>query len=125
MIGILINLAKTQGSENYDQNVLINIISNRLLEVNVGERTKEVFYKLGNLKLPFILWYGTGESGEEFNYTDIICEHIDESPQLSEELQPIINKMIEMRTTKVKELGQVFDNHKGYKLVKIRSCPST
>jgi hypothetical protein len=116
---ILIDIAKIHCQGAYSQEVLMNIISNRLLEMKVGEKTRDAFYKIGNLKLPFILWYGTGNKREEFKHTDIICEYIDEPLQLSGEIQAILEKIIENKKKNAKENGRAFDNHTGFRLVKI------
>ncbi len=118
---ILIDLAKTHYStkSSYSQEVLINIIFSRFLEMRVGEKTRNAFYKIGNLKLPFMLWYGTGKKGEEFTYTDIICEYADEPLQLSKEIEALMEKIIEKKKDNAREYGRAFDNHMGYRLIKI------
>lgn len=115
----LIDFAKIHYQGGYSQGVLMNIISNRLLEMKVGEKTRDDFYKIGNLKLPFILWYGTGKRGEEFTWADIICEYKEEPLQLSKEIQSAMEKIIEKKKNNAKEYGRAFDNHTGYRLIKI------
>jgi len=82
--------------------------------------TRKLLYTIGDCKLEFIRWYGTGESKDEFAIRDVICQYEDRSIPLSEELRSIKGRILKEKSEEAKEKGQVFDDNPHYKLLKIQ-----
>lgn len=104
----------------YDFSTLKDYISRGLLLEDTSQKTRDSRYKLGNLLLDFVLWYGTGRSGEEFSCNDVACEYIETDIDFPEELKEVTNEILRRKRKEAEEKGQVFDNHLGYKLLEIK-----
>lgn len=118
LLNILVDIAKTE-SPNLSKIELERTVSNRIQESKVNEKTVNAFYNIGNLRLPFVVWFGTGNKGEEFTCNDIFCEYINEPLRIPKEMQTLIDKKIDEKRKKADETGQAFDNNPGYRLLKI------
>jgi hypothetical protein len=82
--------------------------------------TKKLLYTIGDCKLEFIRWYGTGESNNEFTMRDVICQYEDRSVPLPEELRSVKEEILKDKLEEAREKGQVFDDNPHYKLLKIQ-----
>lgn len=118
VIKILLDIAKDD-SPNYDKEELKALVNRRLLEAKINEKTAEALYNIGNLKLQFVMWFGTGKRGEEFTCTDISCKYIDKPLIFSEKMKIFIQKKIDEKRKEADEIGEAFDNNPGYRLLKI------
>ncbi|TDA37750.1 MAG: hypothetical protein DSO07_12280, partial [Thermoproteota archaeon] len=55
----------------YDFSTLREYIHRGFLLEDISQRIRDSRYKLGDLVLDFIRWYGTGRKGEEFSFDDV------------------------------------------------------
>lgn len=81
--------------------------------------TQKSLYNLGDLRLDFIRWFGTGEPLDEFTVNDVTCQYEETPIPMPEELQTSKEKTVKEKIKEAREKGQVFDNNPHYKLLKI------
>ncbi|MFA0822597.1 MAG: hypothetical protein ACC612_06880 [Methanomethylovorans sp.] len=118
ILEMLIEKVKTEHCLNDKK--IEQYVNSQLLRTKVNEKTIDNFYKIGNIKLPFILWYGTGKREDEFTHADITCEYIDEKLEIEEEMKILIVEKLNKKKNITNERGQAFDNNPGYRLIKIK-----
>jgi hypothetical protein len=87
---------------------------------DMSQRTKDSRYKFRGLPpFEFILWYGTGRKGDEFFHDDVISKYVKRGVWLPDEIREVKKRILKRKKKEAKTKGQVFDNHPGYKLLKI------
>jgi hypothetical protein len=104
----------------YDLATLEGYIHRGFLLEDISQKIRDSRYKLGDLVLDFIRWYGTGRKGEEFSFDDVTCNYEERSIDLPDEIKDATEEILRKRRKEAEEKGQVFDNHPSYKLLEIK-----
>ena len=116
----IIELARMTAKEGvYTQDQLVDYVNRGFILSEISQKTRDARYRFCDMVFDFILWYGTGERGDEFSQEQVTCEYVDERVELPRELVPIGEKIIEEKKREAEAKGVVFDNHPMYKLLKI------
>jgi len=102
----------------YELITLKEYVSRGFFLEDISQKTRDLRYRFGNLVFDFILWYGNGK--EEFFYDDVICEYVKARKELPEEIKEVAEEILRKKKRDAEKRGQVFDNHPGYKLLKIK-----
>jgi hypothetical protein len=108
------------GIKKYELPTLKEYISREFFLEDISQRTREARYKFKNLNFNFVLWYGTGNRGDEFFHDDVTCEYVETGVELPEEIKEAAEEILRRKKKEAEKRSQVFDNHPGYKLLGIR-----
>lgn len=121
VLDILFDIAKKWSSYSKNSRAeLDDLIGDELFKRRAYQKKDLKLYKIGNLELNFVKWFGTGEKGDEFTCTDVTCEYSDIPLYIPLEMQSLIEKRILERQEKSRINKQVFDNNPGYRLIGIK-----
>jgi len=108
----------TSSFGKYELATLEEYVSRGFFLEDISQKTRDSRYRFGNLVFNFILWYGNGR--EEFFYDGVICEYVEVKKELPGEIREVAEEILRKKKRDADERGQVFDNHPGYKLLKIK-----
>ena len=107
-------------TSRYEFSVLKEYISRGFLSEDISQKTVDSRVRFGNLVFNFILWYGTGNKGDEFLYDDVTCEYVEVGIEPPEEVKEVMEKIWEKKKRDAEKRGQVLDDNPGYKLLGIK-----